>query len=132
MNSETQNTETYIDDETRLYGINSVDSDTLYVHFTDRAGAVAITESRELRAGNWGSAFAVVAGGCFVPGVQHTNQGVANGRDFAVVFTAAVNPDVVFPEECKWAVGKVALTDAAIVTAAEAVELLVDPIDDDE
>lgn len=105
-------------------GINDVNPNTLYVHFTSALDAQLIVESRELRSGNWGSAYAVIEGGAFVPRVQFTREGKADSRDYAVVFTAAETPDHVYPEECVWKSGRVVLTSAVIVAASEAVELL--------
>lgn len=105
-------------------GITDVNPNTLYVHFTSNHDAQLIVESGELRSGNWGSAYAVIEGGAFVPGVQFTREGKADSRDYAVVFTAAEPPDLVFPEECVWKSGRAAITNATVVTASEAVELL--------
>lgn len=120
MNNET----TYIDAETKEMGINSVDANTVYIHFTSLTDAQAIVDSGELRSGNWDSAYAIVEGGAFVPTVQHTELGVAANREHAVVFTTSDNPDCVFPEETVWKSGRVKLTEALVVTAVEAVELL--------
>lgn len=97
----------------------------LYVHFTDEAGALGVSQSKTLRASSIVSGvYAVAVGGANVPGTQKTTLGRAKHRGIAIVFTTDRLPDVAFPEEVIWHVKELVLRTVKIMPAAAADKLL--------
>lgn len=96
-----------------------------YVHFTSPEDAKKIVESGFLWKSSYvNGVYAVVAGGSFVPGVQHTKLGRTSNRSTAVVFETDELPDVAFPEEVIWHMDRLPIRDAVIMPAAQASKLL--------
>ncbi|HUW00901.1 MAG TPA: hypothetical protein VMW08_00990 [Acidimicrobiales bacterium] len=102
----------------------------IFVHFTTLEDAEAIASTKVLGLSRTieDACYAVAAGGIAVEGVQYGGgAGVigAAGRQVAVIFTAAEAPDTIFPEEVIWhRATPLALAEAEVVTAAEAIALL--------
>lgn len=103
-----------------------------FVHFTDEAGAAAITESGELRSGGIeNTVFAVAAGANHEPNIQRgttTDHGfgvVEGGRHHAVVFTTDETPEGCWPAEVWWKRDRpLRLRQARVATADEAARML--------
>lgn len=98
----------------------------MFIHFTDEQSAKSICDSLMLRRSTFaGGVYAVSEFGVHVPGVQQTKLGAAKSRDFAVIFETNEEPNVWFPEEVVWDANSITLTSAIVVSADEAISLLV-------
>lgn len=77
----------------------------MFLHFTDAAGAEGIIGSGRLEAAGSpfpSAVFAVAVGGAWVPGVQRSKLGRAQNRDYALLFSTPLLPDLVHSEEAVW------------------------------
>lgn len=98
-----------------------------YLHFTDLAGAKAISASGELWQSSYGPAgavFAVVEGSHFVPDVQMSSMGRAKSRNAVVVFETDLLPDYAMPEEVMWHVPKLPIRVIKLTLPRIAKEML--------
>jgi hypothetical protein len=96
----------------------------VYLHFTTAARAAAISDSGHLNVSRTtgASVYAAAVGGRRVPQVQHDLDG---NRDTAVLFTTAVNPTSIFPEEAIWRrLEPLPITVVAVVSGRQADDLL--------
>lgn len=106
-----------------------------YLHFTDLAGAKAISDSGELWQSSYGpkgAVFAVVEGGAFVPGVQMSELGRAKVRSAVVVFETELLPDYAVEEEVMWHVPKLPIKIVKITVPGVAKKMLNNSIPIDE
>lgn len=93
----------------------------VYIHLTDKKGALGIQDSKTLWASSYiEGVYAVAKGGRFVPGVQMTRLGRAKHRLVAVYFTTPELPDYCTPEECIWKAPEIPVTIVKITHALEA------------
>jgi len=96
-------------------------SPQVYIHLTDKQGALGIQKTKTL----WASSivegvYAVAVGGTFVPDVQMTRLGRAKSRLTAVYFTTPLLPDYCTPEECVWKHSEIPVTIVKIANALQA------------
>lgn len=95
----------------------------VYIHFTDKEGAMGIAKSKEL----WSSSiiegvYAVALGAAHVPEVQHTKLGRAKSRNYAVYFTTTDLPNYCYPEECVWLKEKIPVKIVKITAASNGIK----------
>jgi len=100
-----------------------MDMPQVYIHLTDKEGALGIQKSGKL----WASSFvegvyAIPVGGRFVPGVQMTKLGRAKSRLVAVYFITPELPDYCVPEECVWKQEEIPVVVTKITNAVRARE----------
>lgn len=96
-------------------------SSQIYIHLTDKPGALGIQKTKTL----WASSiiegvYAIAKGGTFVPGVQMTRLGRAKSRLVAVYFTTPILPDYCTPEECVWKLPEIPVEIVKIGHAGQA------------
>jgi len=100
-----------------------------YIHFTDIAGAKAISKSGHIKSAGapFASAvFAIAVGGAYVPSVQQTKLGRAKNRLVAILFTANDLPDAAFPEEVEWHMPMLPISIEKVLPAKAAAEQYLD------
>ena len=105
-----------------------------YLHFTDAAGAKAITASGELWQSSYGpsgAVFAVADGSRFVPNVQMSSMGRAKTRSVVIVFETKLLPDYAMPEEVMWHVPRLPITIVKLTIPRVAKEMLDNSLPED-
>lgn len=96
----------------------------LFIHFTSAGDAAAILAAGVLQLSRTivNAVYAAPVGGSNVPSVQYAQA----GAEVAILFSAPLAPDTVFPEEAIWHRDTPLPISEAIVVPAEEARLLLD------